>query len=91
MAKIEFYRDEHKYIESEFILNAYSKIYAELRAAVETKSILEMDDGVKFDLELVFVDLLEGLGLLSYNNLSKVIGRGKAVKAWRRLSGNVFK
>jgi len=77
---IEFEKDGIQRLDQEQILNRFSELHKAMRDAnnltcVDAKS-------VKFNLNYVFADVLECINLLSFNNLSKVIGIANAGKIW---------
>jgi hypothetical protein len=77
---IEFEKDGIQRLDQEQILNRFSELHKAMRDAnnltcVDAKS-------VKFNLNYVFADVLECINLLTFNNLSKVIGIANAGKIW---------
>jgi len=85
MPRIEFFRDKRLIIDGQAALKALGALYLDLRGACELHCIDDSSRAARFDLDLVMADVLKALGLLDYENLSVVVGRGRAVRAWRML------
>lgn len=77
---IEFEREGIQRLDQEQILDRL----AELHKAMKDANNLTCIDAqsVKFNLNYLFADVLECINLLSFNNLSKVIGIAKAGRIW---------
>jgi len=85
MATIEFFRDNHEKIDLESALSGLEVLYRDLHGAAELHCIEDSSRAAQFDLDLLMADVLKALGSLDYNNLAQVVGRGRAMKAWRLL------
>ena len=77
---IEFEREGIQRLDQEQILDRL----AELHKAMKDANNLTCIDAqiVKFNLNYLFADVLECINLLTFNNLSKVIGIAKAGRIW---------
>ena len=77
---IEFEREGIQRLDQEQILDRL----AELHKAMKDANNLTCIDAqsVKFNLNYLFADVLECINLLTFNNLSKVIGIVKAGRIW---------
>ena len=61
-------------------MDRFSELY---RAMKEANSLTCMEaKTVKFDLNYLFADVLECLNILTFTNLSKVIGTDQAGRIW---------
>jgi len=77
---IEFERDSVQRLDQEQILERFSELH---KAMKEANNLTCLDaPSVKFNLNFVFADVLECLNLLTFNNLSKVIGIANAGRIW---------
>jgi hypothetical protein len=77
---IEFERDSVQRLDQEQILERFSELH---KAMKEANNLTCLDaPGVKFNLNFVFADVLECVNLLTFNNLSKVIGIANAGRIW---------
>jgi len=78
---IEFERESVQRLDQEQILERFSELH---KAMNEANNLTCLDaPGVKFNLNFVFADVLECVNLLTFNNLSKVIGIANAGRIWR--------
>ena len=78
---IEFERDSIQRLDQEKILERFFELH---KAMKEANNLTCLDaPAVKFNLDFVFADVLECVNLLTFNNLSKVIGIANAGKIWR--------
>lgn len=77
---VEFSKEEVHRLDHERTLSRFGELYRDMRSANNVTCL----DGkaTKFDLHFLFADILECLDLLSFNNLSKVIGIANAGKIW---------
>ena len=77
---IEFEREGIQRLDQEQILDRL----AELHKAMKDANNLTCIDAqsVKFNLNYLFADVLECINLLTFNNLSKVIGTATAGRIW---------
>ena len=77
---IEFEREGIQRLDQEQILDRL----AELHKAMKDANNLTCIDAqsVKFNLNYLFADVLECINLLTFNNLSKVIGIANAGRIW---------
>ena len=80
---VEFGREEVHRLDHERVLARFGELYRDIKTANNVNCL----DGVrtKFDLHYLFADILECLDLLSFNNLSKVIGIVNAGKIWQNV------
>lgn len=85
MAVIEFFRDDHLKVDIETALGGLESLYRDLHGAAELHCIDNSSRAAQFDLDLLMADILKALGCCDYNNLARVVGRGRAMKAWRLL------
>lgn len=66
------------------VLKRLSGLYCEVREASKVKSV--KGGYAFFDLDLLFADVLQAVGLFSYANLSHVIGSQSAKRIWKNVS-----
>jgi len=77
---IEFEKEEINKLDKDQALSRFNELYRAMKDANNLKCFA--DQQTKFDLNFLFADVLECLNLLSFNNLSKVIGIVQAGKIW---------
>lgn len=77
---VEFENDEIVRFDQAQALDRFCELY---RAMREANNIKCGEFQTKFNLNYLFADVLECLNLLSFNNLSKVIGIGNAGRIWQ--------
>lgn len=70
--------------DDEAVLKRLGGLYKEVKEASKVKSV--KGGYASFDLDLLFSDVLQAVGLLSYANLSHVIGKRSADKIWQDVS-----
>lgn len=80
---VEFGREEVHRLDHEKALARFGELYRDMKTANSVNCM----EGVpaKFDLHYLFADILDCLDLLSFNNLSKVIGIVNAGKIWQNV------
>ena len=77
---IEFEREGIQRLDQEQILDRLAELY---KAMKDANNLTCIDaQSVKFNLNYLFADVLECINLLTFNNLSKVIGIAKAGRIW---------
>lgn len=77
---IEFEREGVQRLDQHQILDRFSELH---KAMKDANNLTCLDtQGVKFNLNFLFADVLECVNLLTFNNLSKVIGIAQAGKIW---------
>lgn len=77
---IEFEREGIQRLDEEQILDRLAELY---KAMKDANNLTCIDaQSVKFNLNYLFADVLECINLLTFNNLSKVIGIAKAARIW---------
>ncbi len=77
---IEFEKEEIVKFDHTQALDRFSELY---KAMKEANNLKCGDMQTKFNLNYLFADVLECLNLLTFNNLSKVIGFGNAGRIWQ--------
>ena len=77
---VEFEKDRYTGLDSTEVLARLAELNRNMREANTLK--FRQGSNFKFDLNYLFADVLDCLDLLSFNNLSKVIGIGKAGLIW---------
>ena len=77
---IEFEREGIQRLDEEQILDRLAELY---KAMKDANNLTCIDaQSVKFNLNYLFADVLECINLLTFNNLSKVIGIAMAGRIW---------
>lgn len=77
---IEFEKEGIERFDKEQALDRFNELY---RAMKEANSLTCIDaKTVKFNLNYLFADVLECLNILTFNNLSKVVGIAQAGRIW---------
>ncbi|MEA4930883.1 MAG: hypothetical protein VB026_04845 [Anaerolineaceae bacterium] len=78
---IEFEKEGIQRLDQVQVVERFSVLY---RSMKEANNLTCIDaSSVKFDMNFLFADVLECLNLLTFNNLSKVIGIAQAGRIWR--------
>lgn len=77
---IEFERDSIQRLDQQQVLDRFSELHRAMRDANNLTCIETMR--TKFNMNYLFADILECVNLLTFNNLSKVIGIANAGKIW---------
>ena len=78
---IEFEKEGIQRLDQVQVVERFSVLY---RSMKEANNLTCIDaSSVKFDMNFLFADMLECLNLLTFNNLSKVIGIAQAGRIWR--------
>jgi len=75
---IEFEKDVIARFDQDQALARFNELYKAMKEANNLKCFA--DKNTKFDLNFLFADVLECLNLLTFNNLSKIIGIVQAGK-----------
>ena len=76
---IEFEKDEIVKFDHVQALDRFGVLYNEMR---EASRLTCLGETAKFNLNFLFADVLECLNLLTFNNLSRVIGIANAGRIW---------
>jgi hypothetical protein len=77
---IEFEREGVQRLDQQQILDRFSELH---KAMKDANNLTCLDaQSVKFNLNFLFADVLECVNLLTFNNLSKVIGIANAGRIW---------
>ena len=77
---IEFEKEGIQRLDQEQMLDRFSDLHKAMKEANEL-TCLDVKS-VKFNLNFLFADVLECVNLLTFNNLSKVIGIANAGRIW---------
>lgn len=77
---VEFEREGIQRLDQQQILDRFSELHKAMRDA-NNLTCIDVKT-VKFNLNYLFADVLECVNLLTFNNLSKVIGIAQAGKIW---------
>ena len=77
---IEFEKEGIQRLDQEQMLDRFSELHKAMKEANEL-TCLDVKS-VKFNLNFLFADVLECVNLLTFNNLSKVIGIANAGRIW---------
>lgn len=78
---IEFEKEGIQRLDQVQVVERFSVLYRSMKEANNLTCIEA--SSVKFDMNFLFADVLECLNLLTFNNLSKVIGIAQAGRIWR--------
>ena len=78
---IEFEKEGIQRLDQAQAIERFSVLYRSMKDANNLTCIDA--SSVKFDMNFLFADVLECLNLLTFNNLSKVIGIAQAGRIWR--------
>lgn len=78
---IEFEKDEITRFDQDQALTRFNELYKAMKDANNLKCFA--DQQTKFNLVFLFADVLECLNILTFNNLSKVVGIVQAGKIWQ--------
>lgn len=77
---IEFEKEGIDRLDKDQVLERFSELY---KAMKEANNLTCIDaKTVKFNLNYLFADVLECLNILTFNNLSKVVGIAQAGRIW---------
>lgn len=78
---IEFEKEGIQRLDQVQVVERFSVLYRSMKEANNLTCIEA--SSVKFDMNFLFADVLECLNLLTFNNLSKIIGIAQAGRIWR--------
>ena len=77
---IEFEKEGIQRLDQQQMLDRFSELF---KAMKDANNLTCVDaSSVKFNLNFLFADILECINLLTFNNLSKVIGIANAGRIW---------
>ena len=85
-ALIEFEGEAITRLDSDQTLNRLRDLYKAMKDANNCKSIDNRP--VQFNMNYLMADVLEAVNILTFNNLSKVIGIGNAGRIWGDVKNN---
>ena len=77
---IEFEREGIQRLDEQQMLDRFSELHKAMKDANNLTCVEAAS--VKFNLNFLFADILECVNLLTFNNLSKVIGIANAGRIW---------